>query len=206
MVVVVAAALGAWTFGPPDLAELRGSGWESAAVAGGLTAFLVLGLVPRSLLAAGGGLLLGPAVGTVAILAGALVGGVAAFAAARLLGRELASSQRWTRSGGEKLAEWGLVGVVAARLLPVAPFGLVSYAYGLSTMRLGTFSSGTAIGAAPSTAVYATLGAKALEPGTAGFWISLVVALAFAGGGAAAVRWTRKGQSLKPTESVSQNA
>jgi uncharacterized membrane protein YdjX (TVP38/TMEM64 family) len=67
--------------------------------------------------------------------------------------------------------------VLTLRLLPVAPFGLVSYAFGATGVRLRAYLAGTALGAVPSTVVYATLGAHALSPGSPGFVYSLLAAL-----------------------------
>jgi uncharacterized membrane protein YdjX (TVP38/TMEM64 family) len=139
------------------------------------TVVLTAALVPRAVLAAAAGLLFGPSVGAAVVLAGVGVGAVAAFAAGRWLGRDLVTAHRRAAAVDAWVVQRGLIGVIVARLLPVAPFGLVSYLYGLSGMRLSVFWLGTMAGAAPSTVVYANLGAAALAPGSPGFAIALTM-------------------------------
>jgi uncharacterized membrane protein YdjX (TVP38/TMEM64 family) len=148
------------------------------------TVVLTAALVPRAVLAAAAGLLFGPSVGAAVVLAGVGVGAVAAFAAGRWLGRDLVTAHRRAAAVDAWVVQRGLIGVIVARLLPVAPFGLVSYLYGLSGMRLSVFWLGTMAGAAPSTVVYANLGAAALAPGSPGFAIALTAAVGGGGGGA----------------------
>jgi uncharacterized membrane protein YdjX (TVP38/TMEM64 family) len=50
------------------------------------------------------------------------------------------------------------------RLLPIAPYGLVSYAYGSTAVSTRAYLFGTFIGAAPSAATYAGIGAAANSP------------------------------------------
>lgn len=170
---------------PPDTwAELvaGAGGWAAVwAVAG--TVVLAAAMVPRAVLAAAGGLLFGPAVGAAVVLAGVGVGAVVAFAAGRWLGRDLVLAHRRAAVIDRWFVRQGVFGVIVARLLPVAPFGLVSYGYGLSGVPLSVFWLGTMVGAAPSTVVYANLGAAALSPGTPGFVISLLAALALGAAG-----------------------
>jgi hypothetical protein len=66
------------------------------------------------------------------------------------------------------------------RLLPIAPFGLVSYAFGATGVSFRAYLAGTSIGMLPSTVIYASLGASALNPGTPGFALSLTAALVMA--------------------------
>lgn len=169
---------------PDDWAEsvAHAGGWAPVwAVAG--TALLAAALVPRAVLAAAAGLLFGPLVGTAVVLVGVGVGTVVAFTVGRWLGRDLVLAHRRATGIDRWVVQRGLLGVIVARLLPVAPFGLVSYGYGLSGVPLSVFWLGTMVGAAPSTVVYANLGAAAVSPGTPAFVISLLAALALATAG-----------------------
>lgn len=157
-------------------------GWALVWAVGG-TVVLAVALVPRAVLAAAGGLLFGPALGAAVVLAGVGVGAVVAFAAGRWLGRDLVLAHRRAAVIDGWLVQQGLLGVIVARLLPVAPFGLVSYGYGLTGVPLSVFWLGTMVGAAPTTVVFANLGAAALSPGTPGFVISLLAAVALAAAG-----------------------
>lgn len=105
---------------------------------------------------------------------------VAAFGVGRYLGYDFVASRRHAAALNAFLHRRGLLGVLILRLLPIAPFGLVSYAFGVTAVRPATYLLATVIGIAPSTIVFASLGANALSPGTP----------AFAGSGAAALALT----------------
>lgn len=153
--------------------------------AGGLNPFLavlgtwvlILAMVPRTALAFVCGLLFGLGPGSGYVLAGALLGASTAFAVGRLLGREFvdgvlarehpgwrgALSARMARLDGW-LGRHGVLGVVTVRFLPIAPYGLVSYAFGTSATRYRDFLLGSTAGVLPSTLGYAALGAAVLGP------------------------------------------
>ena len=164
---------------PEDLARfVEDLGILDSVVAVAISALLLLALVPRSVLAAGAGLAFGPVLGATYVLAGAALGALAAFAAGRWLGRDFIMMRSRLAAADAWLASRGAIGVVVVRILPVAPFGLVSYAYGTTGISVRAYLIGTAVGAAPSTAVYATLGASALNPGSPAFAASLAAAVA----------------------------
>ena len=56
--------------------------------------------------------------------------------------------------------------MVTVRILPLAPFGMVSYAFGASGVRLRAYLVGTVLGMLPATAVYVNLGAASTRPGS----------------------------------------
>jgi len=165
---------------PTELASLlEGTGVPAPVLAVAAFMVLVLGLVPRTLLAAAAGLMFGPLAGAAYIVAGALLGALLAFGIGRYLGRDFVAVQAQLSRLDGWLSRRGVVAVVTVRVLPVAPFGLVSYAFGTSGVRLGAYLVGTAIGMLPATVVYVNLGAAVTRPGSVGFWIavSAVVAL-----------------------------
>ncbi|SEM01446.1 SNARE associated Golgi protein [Blastococcus sp. DSM 46786] len=51
--------------------------------------------------------------------------------------------------------------MLVARAMPVAPFVVVSYAAGLSGVRLGPYVMGTAVGLVPWSVLYVSIGASA---------------------------------------------
>ncbi|MBX6749944.1 MAG: TVP38/TMEM64 family protein, partial [Micromonosporaceae bacterium] len=53
----------------------------------------------------------------------------------------------------------GALAVAAVRSLPVAPYGLVGYAYGASGVRVRDYAVGTLLASSPSAVTYALLGA-----------------------------------------------
>ena len=91
-----------------------------------------------------------------------MLGGLAGFVLSRWLGRDAV-----VRLAGARLArldravsQRGFVSVLVARAMPVAPFVFVSYAAGLSGVRLGPYLLGTAVGLVPWSVLYVGLGAS----------------------------------------------
>jgi uncharacterized membrane protein YdjX (TVP38/TMEM64 family) len=116
--------------------------------------------VPGAVLAGASGLLLGTALGTAVAIVSATLGASAAFMIARGLAR-----RPYSRVAGNRLHEIttrierrGFLAVFYARLAPGAPFGLISYAAGMTRIRLRDFAAATAIVALPRTFAYAALG------------------------------------------------
>ncbi|MGH3657286.1 MAG: TVP38/TMEM64 family protein [Micromonosporaceae bacterium] len=183
LIAVLGAGVAVLGVPEPDAVAgaIGGSGLPAPAVAVAACAVLVLGLVPRTLLSAAAGLVFGPLAGTGYVLAGATVGAVVAFGVGRWLGRDFVAAQPRVRRLDGWLTDRGFFGVLVVRLLPIAPFGLVSYGFGTSGVRLRWFLTGTVAGIVPSTVIYAHLGAAAAEPGSPGFWISVAVAAGFLG-------------------------
>jgi uncharacterized membrane protein YdjX (TVP38/TMEM64 family) len=152
------------------------SGPLAALMIVGAVAVLVAALVPRTVLAAAAGLTFGAAWGALYVLAGALVGAVVAFAVGRVLGRDFVRSRPMPTRVDRLLRRRGLLSVVTVRLLPVAPFGLVSYLFGTTEISMGAYLLGTALGIAPGTVVFAVVGASALQPTSPAFIAACVAA------------------------------
>lgn len=198
VLAVGVAALGAaalW-FGWPSPATWstrvsQAGGW--APIVAVLTAaVLALAVVPRPVMAAVAGVLFGPWLGAVVVLAGAWIGAMAAYTAGRWLGRDLILAYSRITRIDRWIVRQGLLGVIVARLLPLAPFGLISYGFGLTGVPARVFGLGTLIGSVPSTVVYANVGAAALSPGSPGFFISLAAAGTLTAAGLAAGRYARR--------------
>jgi uncharacterized membrane protein YdjX (TVP38/TMEM64 family) len=150
--LVAAAALG-WAAGlhewlrPAGLARLR----EAATGAGGWAPVLyVLGyvlaellFVPAIPLTVLGGVLFGPAWGAAYASAGATLAAAVAFLIARHVAREaiarrVAGSPRLARMDAA-LARHGWRILVVTRLVPLFPFNLQNFAYGLTSIRFWTY-------------------------------------------------------------------
>jgi uncharacterized membrane protein YdjX (TVP38/TMEM64 family) len=181
---VVGLAVVVLTVGLPAPATLAGvaerAGWWAPVLAVAGSALLLSAMVPRSVLAAAGGVLFGPAAGAAYVLVGAAIGAAIAFGVGRLLGRDFVLARRRGAAVDQWVARRGIMGVLTLRLLPVAPFGPVSYAFGATGVSFWAYFVGTVISMVPSTVIYASLGASALNPGSPGFAISLAAALAMA--------------------------
>jgi uncharacterized membrane protein YdjX (TVP38/TMEM64 family) len=135
------------------------------AVVGGL---LLSVLVPRTAITLACGALLGPATGAVTALAAAVIAGVATYYAGRWAGRGVLGA----RAGGklDRLDGWlnrrGLAAVLLVRFLPLAPYGLIGYAYGTTSVCRVRYLLGTTLAAVPSAVSYAVIGAAVTSPGS----------------------------------------
>lgn len=91
----------------------------------------------------------------------AMVGSVLCFYIARFLGREVVeklTSKMALESVDAFFEKHGIYAILIARLLPFISFDVVSYAAGLTRMRLGSFLVATGIGQLPATLIYSYAG------------------------------------------------
>jgi uncharacterized membrane protein YdjX (TVP38/TMEM64 family) len=116
----------------------------------------------------------------------------------RLVGSRLHDLSRW-------LGQRGLLAVVIARLVPLAPFTVVNMVAGASHIRWRDLQIGTALGAAPGIVAIAFFADRLLaalrDPSaTTIAWLAAVVVL-IAGGVWALRRWlTRRGSAVQPSD------
>jgi uncharacterized membrane protein YdjX (TVP38/TMEM64 family) len=198
LVVLIAALAVAAALLPlhriPDATGDLGAWGPPAAIAIG--ALLLAALIPRTAISLACGALFGAIGGGFVALAAAIVAFVITFLIGRWLGRDAVAA----RTGGRiaSLDTWlnrtGLLSVIVVRLLPIAPYGLVGYAYGTTSVRVRNYVLGSLIGATPSAFTYAAVGAAVVRPGA----VSLVTFAPAAAGlvvtAAAAVYWYRTGR------------
>jgi uncharacterized membrane protein YdjX (TVP38/TMEM64 family) len=164
--MVVLAFLVAVLLLPHSPAELRtllaGAGLAAPAIALGAWTLLTPAMVSGTLLAAAGGLAFGAPGGALIALAGAVLGGLAAFSLARWVGRgpveeHLLRSQKLARLHA-LFEQRGFVALLAARMMPGVPATGLHYVAGVSPVRMSSFAAAMAIGAALKTTPYALLG------------------------------------------------
>lgn len=142
----------------PEYVRELGTLGPVAGVATG--AALLMALVPRTAISLACGLLFGALAGAAIAVVAAVVAAAATFALGRWAGRSLVER----RIGGRMarldtwLARRGTLAVLVVRLLPIAPFGLMGYAYGTSSTAFRHYLAGTALGATPSAFAYAAIG------------------------------------------------
>jgi uncharacterized membrane protein YdjX (TVP38/TMEM64 family) len=159
-----------------------------APVAGVLVgAALLVALVPRTPVSVACGLLFGAALGAVTALAVMVVAATVTFVAGRLLGRGFlvgwAQRLAGRRAGRvwDSLQQWiareGVLAVAAVRSLPLAPYGLIGYAYGASNVRVRVYAFGSALAGSPSAVTYALLGAALPAAGQASPFTLLPLAI-----------------------------
>lgn len=188
-ITVGALALAAWLL---PLHELTAS--VSPVLAVPLGVFLLCALVPRTPISLGFGVLFGATNGAMWALATAVIASVITFYAGKWAGPDLLAQRagQRIRKMDAWLAERGLLAVIVVRLIPVAPFGLVGYAYGTSSVQKRHYFAGTAIGLTPGAISYAVIGAAAVNPETLS-WLTFVPA-AFSAliSSTAAIVWRRQ--------------
>ncbi len=140
---------------------------------------------PLSLLA---GLVFGPVVGTLWIVIGATIGATLAFLIGRYAARGLVEG--WTanneriRKLDEGVEKQGWRMLLITRLVPLFPFNLQNYAYGLTKIGFGVYVGLTAVCIIPGAAVYAFAGgslASAQKDLTSTFIYLGVAAVLFVG-------------------------
>jgi uncharacterized membrane protein YdjX (TVP38/TMEM64 family) len=121
--------------------------------------------IPSAPVALASGAAYGHVWGTVWVVIGAELGALVAFGLARVLGFDII--RRWTGPGIDR----GLAGsqnaltavVLLSRLLPFVSFDAVSYAAGLSRLRLWRFSLATLAGIVPASFLLAHFGSVAMD-------------------------------------------
>jgi uncharacterized membrane protein YdjX (TVP38/TMEM64 family) len=141
--------------------------WGSWGVLGSIALMVVHSFVPfpAEIVACANGMVYGAWWGTLITWVGAMLGAVAAFGLARLLGwafvhRLLPAKRR------RHLAAWssrrGAAALLISRLIPVIAFNLINYAAGLAGISWWTFVWTTGLGILPLTALFAVMGDRVL--------------------------------------------
>jgi uncharacterized membrane protein YdjX (TVP38/TMEM64 family) len=168
-----AAGLGEWVR-PEGLARIRqavaGTGrWAPVLYVGGyvLAELAFVPAIPLTLLS---GALFGPIWGSVYASLGATLAAAAAFLVARYLARDLAArwiarSPRAAQLDGA-LARHGWRILVITRVLPIFPFNLQNFAYGLTRIGLGTYVLVSWASMLPGTVALTVAGAALADGGS----------------------------------------
>lgn len=135
---------------------------------------------PVAVLALAGGLLFGLWLGSLYTFIGAMLNCALMFWLSRHAGRKQVErlvqeklsdvwQRRLARAGGQR----GFMLLIILRLIPAVPYNLINYAFGLTNMPFGAYLLGSAIGIIPGTLVFINMGDKALEPGSASFYLAI---------------------------------
>lgn len=158
--------------------------WGMAAYVAGVVVLELL-WVPRAWGLVAGGALFGPLFGGLLSLVADMLGGLLCYLLGRGGGRAWVAGVLARRPQAERVVKLlaerrGGFTVAALRVMPVAHYTAVSYAAGLSGVRLRAFVWGNALGILPGAFLYPFIGNAALEPGSPTFIISAgVLAVAF---------------------------
>ena len=201
----IAAAFAAVSLAGIDLREAQD--WVAGAGVAGPVVFVVvagvlgLALFPGHVSATLAGMLFGALAGTALALAAALFGAALCLLAARKLGADPVLSLLGPR--GRQWRDWvkdnGFGAVLATRLAPGVPSGVVNYVAGLAGIRLRTFCAAVALGALPKTIAYVALGGALADPLSTRGAVAVALYLGAAGCGAlVARRLVRDRPTLRP--------
>jgi len=123
---------------------------------------IVFNPIPSAPVALVAGAIYGHTWGTVYIVIGALIGAIIAFFISRLAGREVICRML----GEHNIPAWigsqnsMTIAVLLSRLIPFISFDLVSYAAGLTSLKLWRFFIATLIGLLPASFLLAHFGSK----------------------------------------------
>lgn len=149
-----------------------------------IVAYTILELlfVPALPLNVLGGIAFGPVLGTLYVWIGAVLSAATAFFVTRNGGREMV--ERWVVRNArlakidDAVANHGWRILAFTRLVPVFPFNMQNYAYGLTGIRFPTYMVVSAIFMLPGIAAL-TLAGDALAEGGAGYaWVVLYLGIA----------------------------
>ena len=146
------------------------------------TVLTVIG-VPGTVLTVVGGCLFGIWYGTIISTISATLGASCAFWAARYLFRDSAQrrfkkSKRLTKYQAAVL-EQPFNFVLTTRLIPISPYNLVNYLFGLTSIDWLDYTLATAIGVIPGSFAYSWIGKSGEMVMTGGDRLSFFLALAF---------------------------
>jgi uncharacterized membrane protein YdjX (TVP38/TMEM64 family) len=204
-VLVAGLGVGAATLPLQHIADSVLAIGPAAAVAIAVVGGLLLSvLVPRTAITLACGALLGPATGSVTALAAAVIAAIATYYAGRWAGRGVLSA----RSGGrlERLDGWlnkrGLAAVLLVRFLPLAPYGLIGYAYGTTSVCRKRYLLGTTLAAIPSAVSYAVIGAAVTDPSHLNPLTLAPALIGFALTTTIVVRWRRASKRTAAAEAL----
>lgn len=157
---------------------------------------LVMPSTPLNLL---GGALFGPWLGTLWTTAAAMTAAIVTFAFTRTIGRKTIArrlSGRWQTLDAE-VRRGGLPYMIAIRLVPFMPYGLLNFAAGLTSVSYRDYILGTLLGTTPGILPYVLLGSSGLRAFRTGDLLPLVGALALTGILIAVSTWYRRQRSRR---------
>jgi uncharacterized membrane protein YdjX (TVP38/TMEM64 family) len=146
--IVVAAIIAArWLGVGEQVGALRdwiqGLGGLGPIVYAAIYAAAVVVAVPGSVLSVGAGALFGAGVGIIVVSVGATLGASLAFLVARYLARDAVVRRFSHKEAFQRLdrmtEERGAVIVALTRLIPLFPFNLLNFGFGLTRVRFGTY-------------------------------------------------------------------
>lgn len=177
----------------PELqAWIRSFGPSGPLVFLGLSVVCIALALPAVLFNLAAGALFGLGLGSCLALVGGLGGAALSFLVARYFARDAVkrwvNRHEWMRYFEERTERYDAILVVATRILPIFPFNLVNYAWGLTSIGLVRYLVWTAIGKSPNFVFFVALGAASVEGASSGripptlIWTMAVLGMVMAAG------------------------
>ncbi|WP_198262799.1 TVP38/TMEM64 family protein [sulfur-oxidizing endosymbiont of Gigantopelta aegis] len=142
---------------------IQSTGYWGVLIIIALMAFAILfKLLPSAAVALASGAAYGHTWGTIYIILGAWLGAIIAFSITRLLGNDALCrlSGRRIKLEQEQSQSWLMWGLLVSRFIPIIPYDIVSYAMGLTPLKLWRFSIATLIGVIPTSFFLAHVGGE----------------------------------------------
>ena len=159
---------------------LRHQGAWGYLVYAALFIIATLCLIPGSLLVIAGGMLFGPLTGSLLSFAAATLASSLSFLIARWLGRDLL--QRYTtvfQAIERGIARSGCDFLILTRLVPLFPYNIQNYAYGLTAIRFWPFTLISAVTTLPGLVIYSVMASELAREGVT---LAFALKLSLAGG------------------------
>ena len=185
LVIIAAYRLG-WTEKLRDIPIMQA--WFQGLGIAGYAAFILLYIIaavfmlPASPFTIIAGITFGSVLGAILSLIGATIGAAAAFAIARYAARDLIVSKFKGNAIFAKIEEGakqnGVSFLILTRLVPIFPYNVQNYAYGITPINIFTFTGISFITMAPGAFIYAYM---AGEIAANGFSVKLMIQFAAAG-------------------------
>ncbi len=150
-------------------------------------------ILPSTPLNLTGGAIFGIWWGTLWTTVAAVFAAAVAFTFTRTIGRELIAKKlagRWQAIDAE-IRTGGLFYMLAIRLLPIIPYGLVNFTAGLTSIRYQDYLTGTILGTVPGVLPFVMMGAS-LQALSQGDIVPLMFASALTGMLVAGATWYRR--------------
>jgi len=139
-------------------------------------------MLPAAVLTIVAGVTFGSVLGAILALLGATIGATVAFVIAKFVARDAIVSKFQGNALFDKIEkgaeENGVSFLILTRLVPIFPYNVQNYAYGITSIKTLTFAVVSLITMAPGAFIYAFM---AGEIATNGFSVTLMVQFAIAG-------------------------
>ncbi len=153
-------------------------------------------LLPGSVLVLAGGIVFGPWLGTLLSLIAATVASALSFLLARWLGRALllkyVGHTHTFQTIERGIARSGIDFLILTRLIPLFPYNIQNYAYGLTAIRFWPYTLISALTTLPGIFIYTLM---ASELATDGITLAFILKLSLAGW--RCLRWSRRRKAMR---------